>query len=100
MLLTHVTYTFRQGKICQGHYLISLTVNFLNEYLERNLECEVNQLPTETLHSTFGDSVKSMWDGLKWPSKNYQMLSEFVNTMALSESSTQQLLHLVSNSRI
>ena len=91
---------FEAGELALNVYLsfhFIHTGNFLNEFLERGQGTDGGTLPQESIHESFEASINRMWAGLKWPSNNYKIISEFVNTMALSESSTQQLLVLVRN---
>ena len=67
----------------------------MNDFLGRETEADIHVPSTATLQDAFGQNYNKMWNGLTWPSFNYQLISEFVNTMALSESSTQQLLQMV-----
>ena len=92
---THVSHTSTQNTLFHANVKLNLG-EFLNEFLCRETDTEIPATESESIPNSFLNDVNSMWSGLKWPSLNYQLISEFVNTMALSESSTQQLLVMVS----
>ena len=68
---------------------------YLNQWVAEGSNDLPSQAHDNNSSQGFTDEITKLCSLTSWPSQNYQLLSEYANTLSLSDASTQQLLCMV-----